>query len=108
MGTITTWKGASRGGRIKPWSSPCTMMIAPMTRVEKPHEVVQQYCWTTSWGFSTRVIGAIVMVHGDDQGLILPPRLAPYQVVIVPIYKNDAERGPVMEAVEQVKGALLA
>ena len=50
----------------------------------------QQYCWTTSWGFSTRVIGAIIMVHGDDQGLILPPRLAPFQVVLVPIYKNDA------------------
>jgi len=68
----------------------------------------QQYCWTTSWGFSTRVIGAIIMVHGDDQGLILPPRLAPFQVVIVPIYKNDAERGPVMEAVEQARRALAA
>jgi len=68
----------------------------------------QQYCWTTSWGFSTRVIGAIIMVHGDDQGLILPPRLAPFQVVMVPIYKNYAERGPVMEAVEQTRRALLA
>jgi prolyl-tRNA synthetase len=66
----------------------------------------QQYCWTTSWGFSTRVIGAIIMVHGDDQGLIMPPRLAPHQVVIVPIYKNDAEQGPVMEAVEQTRRAL--
>src|SRR3989338_7418446 len=65
-----------------------------------------QYCWTTSWGFSTRVIGAIVMMHGDDQGLILPPRLAPYQVVIVPIFKNDAEQGPVMEAVQRVKQQL--
>jgi len=68
----------------------------------------QQYCWTTSWGFSTRVIGAIIMVHGDDQGLILPPRLAPFQVVIVPIYKNEAERGPVLEAVEQARRALIA
>src|SRR6266481_6132911 len=42
-----------------------------------------QHCWTTSWGLSTRVIGAIIMVHGDDQGLVLPPKLAPYQVVIV-------------------------
>lgn len=67
----------------------------------------QQYCWTTSWGFSTRVIGAIVMTHGDDQGLILPPRLAPYQVVIVPIYRNDTERGPVLEAVERVRAALV-
>jgi prolyl-tRNA synthetase len=67
-----------------------------------------QYCWTTSWGFSTRVIGAIVMVHGDDQGLILPPKLAPHQVVIVPIYKNDAERGPVLEALEPIRRALAA
>ncbi len=67
-----------------------------------------QHCWTTSWGLSTRFIGAIIMVHGDDQGLAMPPRLAPLQVVIVPIYKNDDERGPVMEAVEQVRRALLA
>ncbi len=62
----------------------------------------QQYCWTTSWGFSTRFIGAIIMVHGDDQGLILPPRLAPYQVVIVPIYKSDAERVEVLQAVDRL------
>jgi prolyl-tRNA synthetase len=48
------------------------------------------------------------MVHGDDQGLIMPPRLAPYQVVIVPIYKNDAERGPVLETMERLKRALTA
>jgi prolyl-tRNA synthetase len=46
-----------------------------------------QHCWTTSWGLSTRFIGAIIMVHGDDHGLIMPPRLAPYQVVIVPIFR---------------------
>ncbi|MBI4632091.1 MAG: proline--tRNA ligase, partial [Chloroflexi bacterium] len=56
----------------------------------------QQYCWTTSWGFSTRFIGALIMVHGDDQGLIMPPRLAPFQVVIVPIGKTDAEKEKVM------------
>ncbi|PWU24147.1 MAG: proline--tRNA ligase [Candidatus Rokuibacteriota bacterium] len=65
-----------------------------------------QFCSTTSWGLSTRFIGAIIMVHGDDQGLILPPRLAPHQAVIVPIYKSDAERGPVMESVTQVSAAL--
>lgn len=65
-----------------------------------------QYCWTTSWGLSTRFIGAIIMTHGDDQGLILPPRVAPIQVVIVPIYKNDMERGPVMEVVENIKNEL--
>src|SRR5579859_7195712 len=52
---------------------------------------VLQHCWTTSWGLSTRVVGAIIMVHGDDQGLVLPPKLAPYQVVIVPISKTDEE-----------------
>ena len=65
-----------------------------------------QYCWTTSWGLSTRFIGAIIMAHGDDQGLIFPPRLAPYQLVIVPIFKNDAERGPVMETVERLRAQL--
>src|SRR4030066_1205423 len=65
-----------------------------------------QYCWTTSWGPSTRFIGAIIMAHGDDQGLILPPKLAPHQVVVVPIFKTDAERGPVMEAVERARSTL--
>jgi prolyl-tRNA synthetase len=66
----------------------------------------QQYCYTTSWGFSTRVIGAVVMVHGDDQGLILPPRLAPTQAVIVPIWKSDEERTAVLALAEQVRAAL--
>lgn len=65
-----------------------------------------QYCWTTSWGLSTRFIGAIIMTHGDDQGLVLPPRLAPIQVVIVPIYKNDEERGKVLPVVDKVKKLL--
>lgn len=61
-----------------------------------------QYCWTTSWGLSTRFIGAIIMVHGDDKGLILPPRLAPYQVVIVPIYKSEEERAQVLAEADRV------
>ncbi len=65
-----------------------------------------QYVWTTSWGLSTRFIGAIIMVHGDDQGLVLPPRLAPYQVVIVPIWRNDAERSTVLEASQRVAAEL--
>jgi len=69
---------------------------------------VLQYCWTTSWGLSTRFIGAIIMVHGDDQGLILPPRLAPLQVVIVPIFKNDQEQAAVMQAAQKVRAALVA
>jgi len=65
-----------------------------------------QYCWTTSWGVSTRMVGAVVMVHGDDQGLILPPVLAPYQVIVVPIWKNEEEKSAVLEAMEQVQAAL--
>lgn len=65
-----------------------------------------EYVWTTSWGVSTRMVGAVVMVHGDDQGLILPPELAPHQVVIVPIWKSDEERSRVLEVVGQVEGAL--
>src|SRR5579875_2997723 len=61
-----------------------------------------QYCWTTSWGLSTRFIGAIIMVHGDDTGLILPPRLAPYQVVIVPIYRKDEERALVLAEADRL------
>ncbi len=65
-----------------------------------------QYAWTTSWGLSTRFVGAIIMTHGDDQGLILPPRLAPTQVVIVPIYKNDIEQSEVMPVVERIRSEL--
>jgi prolyl-tRNA synthetase len=65
-----------------------------------------QYAWTTSWGFSTRFIGAIIMTHGDDQGLILPPKLAPIQAVIIPIFKNDSEMSAVVETVERVRKEL--
>ncbi|HQY91959.1 proline--tRNA ligase [Caldilinea sp.] len=68
----------------------------------------QQYCYTTSWGLSTRFVGAIIMTHGDDKGLVLPPKLAPLQVVIVPIYKGDAERAPVLEAAAAIKQELIA
>ena len=61
-----------------------------------------QFCETTSWGLSTRMIGAVIMVHGDDQGLVLPPRMAPTQVVLIPIYKTDAEKTKVMEAADRV------
>ena len=68
---------------------------------------VLQHCWTTSWGLSTRFIGAIIMVHGDDQGLILPPRLAPIQAVIVPIYKTDEEKSVVMENAHRLRKELV-
>jgi prolyl-tRNA synthetase len=65
-----------------------------------------QYAWTTSWGLSTRFVGAIIMTHGDDQGLILPPKLAPIQIVIVPIFRDDAEKSLVMPVVERLKQEL--
>lgn len=67
-----------------------------------------KHCWTTSWGVSTRFVGAIIMTHGDDLGLVLPPRLAPYQVVVVPIYRKDEEREVVLTAVSHLKQTLIA
>jgi prolyl-tRNA synthetase len=63
-----------------------------------------QYAWTTSWGFSTRFVGAIIMTHGDARGLVLPPHLAPFQVVLIPIFKDGSQLQdvrPVLERVEQ-------
>jgi prolyl-tRNA synthetase len=65
-----------------------------------------KYCWTTSWGLSTRMVGAIIMAHGDDQGLRLPPKLAPHQVVIVPIWRKEAQRAAVLEATERIRAEL--
>lgn len=65
------------------------------------------YAFNTSWGVSFRTIGAVIMVHGDERGLKLPPRVAPIQVVIVPIWRKEAERDLVEDAVERVRQALL-
>ena len=65
-------------------------------------ENVLQFCETTSWAISSRIIGAMIMVHGDDQGLVMPPRLAPIQAVIVPIYKNETEKTKVMEVADRI------
>ena len=67
-----------------------------------------EHCWTTSWGVSTRMIGAIIMAHGDDKGLRLPPRLAPVQVVIVAIFKTQDEKASVLEAVERLRDRLVS
>lgn len=66
----------------------------------------KQYCWTTSWGISTRMIGAIVMSHGDDVGLRLPPRLAPIQVIIIPIFHDENEKETVIEYSETILARL--
>jgi prolyl-tRNA synthetase len=66
----------------------------------------RRYAWTTSWGMSTRIIGATIMVHGDQAGLILPPRVAPHQVVIVPIWRKDEEKADVLALVDRVAAQL--
>ncbi|MBL7002281.1 MAG: proline--tRNA ligase [Nitrosopumilus sp.] len=79
----------------------------------KPFEVkfadkdnVEHFAWQTSWGVSWRLIGAMIMIHGDDQGLVLPPRIAPIQVVIIPIYKNDEGKDKVLPKVQEIKETL--
>jgi prolyl-tRNA synthetase len=66
------------------------------------------HVWNTSWGVSTRLVGALIMTHGDDAGLVCPPRLAQYQVVIVPIYRTDEERANVVEAADHLRKELMA
>jgi prolyl-tRNA synthetase len=68
----------------------------------------EEYAWTTSWGVSTRLIGALIMAHSDDDGLVLPPRLAPRHVVILPIYRNDEEREAVLAYCKQLRADLRA
>ena len=65
-----------------------------------------QYVWQTSWGMSTRMVGGIIMTHGDDTGLLLPPRVAPVQVVIVPIWKKETQREEVLAAANKVESML--
>ena len=79
----------------------------------KPFEVkfadkdnVEHFAWQTSWGVSWRLIGAMIMAHGDDKGLVLPPKVAPIQVVIIPIYKNDNDKENVIEKVNEITNSL--
>lgn len=66
----------------------------------------QEYVWASSWGVSTRLMGALIMTHSDDNGLVLPPKLAPYQVVMVPIYKGDEQRELVVNRLKEIKKEL--
>jgi len=79
----------------------------------KPFEVkfadkdnVEHFAWQTSWGVSWRLIGAMIMVHGDDKGLVLPPKVAPIQVVVVPIYRNDEGKEKVLPKANEIKEKL--
>ena len=69
-------------------------------------EGTHEYVWQTSWGVSTRMVGGVIMTHGDDKGLVLPPKLAPTQAVIVPIWRTDDQRGDVLALVEKVERML--
>jgi prolyl-tRNA synthetase len=69
---------------------------------------VHQYAWTTSWGCSTRLIGGLLMTHSDDDGLVLPPRLAPTHIVILPIYRSEQDRGRVLEYCNSLAAELRA
>ena len=64
---------------------------------------VEQFAWQTSWGVSWRLIGAMIMVHGDDKGLVLPPKVAPIQVVIVPIYKSDEAKEIIFPKLNEIR-----
>lgn len=66
------------------------------------------FAWNTSWGVSTRMVGGLVMTHSDDNGLVTPPKLAPVEVVIVPVYKSDEERTRIVEAAHRIKQELTA
>ena len=66
-------------------------------------EGTQEYVWATSWGVSTRLMGALIMTHSDDNGLVLPPKLAPYQVVMIPIYKGEEQKEAVVARMKEIK-----
>jgi prolyl-tRNA synthetase len=68
----------------------------------------EEYCWTTSWGVSTRLIGAVIMTHSDDDGLVLPPRIAPHHVVLLPIARSDEERATVLAACRELEARIAA
>ena len=66
----------------------------------------EAFCWTTSWGVSTRLIGGLIMTHADDDGLVLPPRIAPEQIVLLPIYRSDEDQSSVMNCCHKIKDQL--
>ncbi len=66
----------------------------------------EEYVWTTSWGVSTRLIGALIMAHSDDNGLVLPPKIAPSHIAIIPIYRNDEQQKEVLNFIDKLKNKI--
>jgi prolyl-tRNA synthetase len=66
----------------------------------------EEYAWNTSWGVSTRMVGGVVMTHGDDVGVVIPPRIAPTQVVVTPIWREEGQAAVVLEKADQIQGVL--
>ena len=77
---------------------------ANISFVNKNNE--QEYAYTTSWGVSTRLIGGVIMTHADDDGMVVPPRIAPYQVIIIPVIKNPEDEDKIMAYIAKIQAAL--
>src|SRR5215213_8686812 len=109
IGTMTAWVGAILGGNLRPLSSPWTRIKPPIARafditfLDENQDRVHPH--QTSWGFSTRTIGGLILVQGDDRGLRLPPRIAPTQAVIVPIWRGK-NKGEVRREAEALHAEL--
>jgi prolyl-tRNA synthetase len=68
----------------------------------------EEFAWTTSWGMSTRTIGGLIMTHGDDDGVIMPPKVAPYPIVIIPFIRDEATQGPIIEHCQKIAAQIKA
>jgi len=77
---------------------------ANITFVNKQNQ--PEYAYTTSWGVSTRLIGGVIMTHADDEGMVVPPKIAPYQIVIIPVIKNQADEDAVMDYISKIRSSL--
>lgn len=79
---------------------------ANITFVNKQNK--PEYAYTTSWGVSTRLIGGVIMTHADDEGMVVPPRIAPYQVILIPVIKKPEDEAEIMEYIEKIRRDLLS
>src|SRR5438128_2248172 len=96
----------STGEKSESERFPGAVQTLSIEAMMQDREGKQEFGWTTSWGMSTRMVGAVVMTHGDDDGLILPPRIAPTQIVILPITPKEETRARVLETCDKLAGEL--